>query len=424
MKYSIKKLNNGLTLVLNPLPSRRSAAVSVWVKTGGRYEKKEQAGISHFIEHLVFRGTKNRDALSIKGSIESVGGYLNAFTSEECTCYYAKVPPRHTDIALDVLSDMVLNPLFDASHIRREKAIIKEEIRMYRDMPHHHIHDLLNDIMWPEHPLSTPLAGTYKSVNSMNDKIIKAYHLDHYRPNNIVVSISGKINKINLLRQSKDIFSKAIKVKTPGFKKFKLSQKGPSYNILKKDTEQTHLLLGFHTPKRNSSNRYAISLLSTILGGNMSSRLFEKIREQRGLAYQISTSLSKFDETGVFNIDAGIKNKKVLDALDIMLNELKLIKMQLLDKKELAAAKEFICGQLILQLDNTANNALWIGEKILLKDKALEIEEIVKKIRQVKAEEILHSANEIFKPEKLNLALIGPVSKEKKRLLKMINSFS
>ena len=423
MNYKLTQLTNGLSIALAPMTSRKSTSVSVWVKTGGRYENLDELGISHFIEHLVFRGTNKRSALEIKQSIEGIGGHLNAFTSEECTCFYAKVPPKYTLRALDVLSDMALNPLLDNSDIKKERGIIKEEIRMYKDMPQHYVHDLLHEIMWPNHPLGRPLAGTCQSVDNLNKDLMKEYHKKYYNPSNMVISISGKINNKKILSDVRSIYSKTKKQHSKKYIQFKLQQTKAKTNLLNKKTEQTHLLLGFHAPKRNSQMRYPLSILSTILGGNMSSRLFENVREQRGLAYQISCSLRKFDETGAIIIDAGIRNKKMLEAINIILTELSLIKNELVTEKELQSAKEFICGQSLLHLDNTINNALWIGEKVLLNDKAVDINEVIKKIMRVDANELKLAAQNVFKQNNLNLALIGPVSANKNNILKQVKNF-
>ena len=424
MHYKFIRLLNGFRLILAPMPARNSTSVSVWVKTGGRYESLNELGISHFIEHLVFRGTDNRDALEIKQSIEGIGGHLNAFTSEECTCFYAKTPPRYASRAIDVLSDMALNPLMNNSDIIKEKGIVKEEIRMYKDMPQHHVHDLLHEIMWPKHPLGQPLAGTCKSVDKLNRKAIKRYHQGYYNPGNMVIVVSGKIDAERVLSKVKSIYTKLKNRPSGKYIQFKPSQTKAATKLSNKKTEQTHLLLGYHTPKRNSRTRYALSVLSIILGGNMSSRLFERVREQKGLAYQISSSLRKFDETGAIIIDAGVKNKKMLESISIIFNELSLIKKEFVTKRELSDAKEFICGQLVLHLDSTINNALWIGEKILLNDNVINIKEIIKKIKAVEADELLHIAQNIFKTENLNLAIIGPVSSNKNAILKRVRNFA
>jgi predicted Zn-dependent peptidase len=253
--------------------------------------------------------------------------------------------------------------------------------------------------------------------------MISSYHEKYYSPANMLIAISGKIEEKKLLKKISDIYLPLKSQAVKDFDYFKKSQKRESSNFLNKPTEQTHLLLGFHAPKRNSASRYALSLLSTILGGNMSSRLFEQVREQRGLAYQISSSLRKFDETGALIIDAGIKNKKMLEAITIIFKELELIKKELVNSQELESAKEFICGQLLLYLDGCMNNALWLGEKILLDDKARDIKEIIKKIKAVKAQDIFKTAENVLSPAALNLAIIGPIAKNKKNILNELRNF-
>ncbi|MCK4519121.1 MAG: insulinase family protein [Candidatus Omnitrophica bacterium] len=424
MKYIIKQLKNKLQVVFIPMASRKSVSASIWVKTGGRYENAANSGISHFLEHLVFRGTKEKTAKDIKQSIEGVGGSLNAFTSQETTCYFAKVPQKYADRAIDVISDIVINPLMKTEDIKKEKMIIAEEIRMYKDMPAYYVSDVLGEIMWPGHPLGRSLAGTYKTVNATSQKMLKDYKQKHYCPSNMALIITGSVKIDSLSKKINSLFGSLKPGGRGNFKNYVNRQKKASFNFLNKDTEQTHLSLGFHTPSRTHPDRYAFGVLSVILGGNMSSRLFEKVREESGLAYQISTSIKKYCDTGVFTIDAGIRNKKTIEALGLILKELTLIKKETVKIDELRRAKEFLTGQLLINLEDTMDSMLWANEKVTLEGRIPDIKKILKQIEAVSVDDIKRVAGSILKENNLNLASIGPLKKDIKDIKRVISNFS
>jgi predicted Zn-dependent peptidase len=403
---------------------REVTSVAVWIKAGGRYEKPSSAGISHFLEHLVFRGTKKRTAEAIKQAIEGIGGSINAFTSKEYTCYYAKVPKKHLPIAIEVLSDIVQNPLMSRINIRKEKKIITEEIKMYKDIPSYHVDDLLNETMWKGHPLGRPLAGTYKSVRAINKEKLKRYKKKFYHSANMVVTAGGNLEIKRTKEIIKDRFSGLKPEGETNSLKFTPSPHRPVIKSLDKDTQQTHLSIGFHTTSRTHPNRYPLVLLSVILGGNMSSRLFQKIREEEAMAYQISASLDKYMDNGAFIISAGIKNNKADKALALILEELKKIKKEGVGREELHKAKEFVSGQTLINMENSSNCVLWIGTKIITGDPVLNIEEAISRIRQVSPDDIARVADLFLRNNNISVALIGPLKKTIKNIRKITADFN
>jgi predicted Zn-dependent peptidase len=391
------------------MDNRASLSLGIWVNAGGRYEDSENKGISHFLEHLLFKGTKNYSCRKLKESIEGVGGSLNGFTSEELTCYLVKIPADYLSLALDVLSDMVINPSLPAVEIEKEKTVILEEIKMYRDQPQSHVHELLDELLWPRQPLGAPIIGTEGSVKSMGKDDLMDFRKRYYTPANIVISAAGDLNHDDLMRKASRIFSKLKPGAKNIFRPAREMQRMPQLKILSKDTEQTHMALGFHALRRDHPLKHALSLLHIIMGANMSSRLFEEVREERGLAYEIGTAVKRFQDTGAFLVHAGIDNSKVEKALALILKELELVKEKLVTEDEFRRAKRFYIGQLKLGLEDTAENMLWIGETVATLDRTYSLPEIIEEASRVSREDLRYAAQRILKEENLNLALIGPL---------------
>lgn len=416
--YKKTQLDNGLKIITHPMPKMQSVAVGIWIKIGGRYESAQNKGISHYLEHLLFKGSKKYSCRKIKESIEGVGGSLNGFTSEELTCYLAKLPSRHLDLALDVLSDMVLNPKLLQSDIDKERTVILEEIKMYKDLPQAYVYDLLDELLWPGEPLGMSVIGTPESVNGINRRDLYSYQGEHYTPNNIVISAAGLLDHVKLSSRVERAFVGSRPKCVNTFLKVKEGQLKPQMKILAKDTEQTHLALGFHSFKRDHPLRYALSLLHVILGANMSSRLFNELREKRGLAYEIGTNVKHFQDTGVFIVHAGIDNRKLNDAIKVILLELKKLKQALVNEDELKRAKDFYLGQLMLSLEDTLDNMLWIGESTAALDRTQTLEEIIRQVQKLSRQDVQKVAREIFNARSLNLALIGPLKDKETTLYK------
>lgn len=419
--YKRSKLNNGLRIISKPLTQAKSVSLGIWINIGGRYETVPQKGISHYLEHLLFKGSKKYSCREIKESIEGIGGTLNGFTSEELTCYLVKIPSRYLIHVLDILSDMVLNPSLKPADITKERTVILEELKMYRDLPQNYVYELLDELLWPHQPLGLPIIGSVESVNSINRDILKKYQASHYTPANIVISAAGLLEHDLLVNEISAIFSSQAKAKLNTFTAVKEGQQKPQLKIFNKDTEQTHMALGFHALKRADPLRHAQALLHIILGANMSSRLFNEVREKRGLAYEIGTGIKRFADTGEFLVHAGIDNHKVEDCLGLIFQELGKLRKTIVRKDEFGRAKEFYSGQLSLALEDTMEYMLWMGESVACLDKAYTLEQIIKEVNKVEMEDIRQVAGKIFNDKKINLALIGPLGNKEKDIYAKLN---
>ncbi len=406
--YRKAELDNGLRIVAHNMSGMQSVSIGIWIKIGGRYETAENKGISHYLEHLVFKGTKKYSLRALKESIEGVGGSLNGFTSEELTCYLVRLPYRYLILGLDILSDMVINPLLPQEEVEKERAVILEELKMYMDLPQSYVYDLLDSLLWPKQALGMSIIGTRDSVNAINRRDLHVYRLKHYTPYNIVVSAAGLLNYDKFLKRTERIFSHLKDRNTNTFFNAREEQIMPQLTLLHKETEQTHIALGFHSFRRDHPLKNAQSLLHVILGANMSSRLFNEVREKKGLAYEIGTQVKRFQDTGAFLVHAGIDNRKVSEATAVILKELEKIKYRLVDDDEFKRAKEFYLGQLELALEDTMDHMLWIGESTVTLDRTYTLNEIIKEVNRVNRQDIRTVAQQIFKENKLSLAIIGP----------------
>lgn len=411
--YKKIRLDNGLRIVTNVMPKMKSVSLGIWIKIGGRYENARNKGISHYLEHLLFKGTKKYSCRKLKESIEGKGGSFNGFTSEEMTCYLVKIPHRYIDLGLDVLSEMVLYPLLPQVEVEKERTVILEELKMYKDLPQSYVHELLDTLLWPKQMLGMSIIGSVESVSSINRENLSLFKKNHYTPANIVVSAAGLLGHDSLVKMTQKAFSHVKSGEVNTFVPAGEDQLKPQFNLLRKDTEQTHLALGFHGFKREHPLKYAQGLLNIILGANMSSRLFNEVREKKGLAYEIGTQVKRFQDTGAFIVHAGIDNRKVTQALSVVVKELDKIKTRLVSEDEFKRAKEFYLGQIDLALEDTMDQMLWIGESTVASDKIHTIEEVIKEVNKVKKEDIREAARYIFQKNKINLAAIGPIQKER-----------
>ncbi len=409
MTCEVTELKNGLKAVTVPMKDRESAAVAIWVKTGARLESAKLSGVSHILEHMLFKGTRRRTTRQIKEEIEGKGGMLNAFTSEESTCYFAKLLVPHVPQALDVLSDMVNHALIEKSELEKERTVILEEIKMYRDLPSHHVHDLLSELMWPDQPLGRPIAGTAETVSALTRQDIVDYKKHFYRPRNLVVTVSGPVKHRDVVKFCEKAFGSLEGGHSSGFEKARVHFGGPQSRILEKQSEQTHLVIGFHGISRFHHDRYKLGVMNLILGGNMSSRLFEEVREKRGLAYEVKSGLSLYHDTGALSISAGVEASKAPGAVAVILKELKKISRNGVTAGELRRAKDFFFGQLCMGLEDTLDRLLWAGEKILDGGELPNAEKIKKSVEAVTLADVRAMARKMFQPEGMYLSLIGPV---------------
>ncbi len=419
--YRKRVLANGLRIISHQMPDRESAALGIWINTGGRYEDASNKGTAHFLEHLLFKGSRRYSCYRLKELIEGSGGSLNGFTSEELTCYLVKVPASHIATGLDVLMDMVLYPLLPSGEINKEKTVILEELKMYRDLPQSYVYELLDELLWPQQPLGSPIIGTPESVTGTDRKKLAGFKHKYYTAANIVVSACGNLDCAQLEDRIARAFSGLNQEDKNIFPEAKEAQKAPQLKLFYKDTEQTHLALGFRSFKREHPLRHALGLLHVILGANMSSRLFNEVREKRGLAYEIGTLVKRFQDTGAFVVHAGIDNKKIFAAIALILKELEKVKNSLVTAPEFKRAKEFYTGQLKLALEDTLEHMLWIGETTALLDKTLSLGEIISEVKRVDREDIRAAARKIFNAANLNLSLIGPLKNAESKIYKKLH---
>jgi len=414
--YKKRVLGNGLKLVAKSIPGRQSLALGIWIKVGGRYEANSNKGASHFLEHLLFKGSRRYSCRKIKESIEGIGGSLNGFTSEELTCFFVKIPGRYLETALDVLSDMVIYPSLPASEVEKEKTVIIEEIKMYKDQPQSHVYELLDELLWPKQPLGAPVIGRVESLRRMKRKDLRLFKEKYYTPANIVVTACGLCDWNKLDRLVGRFFSCLKKKDLNSFSPVQEAQDSPQLKLSYDDTEQTHIALGFHSLRRDHRLKHALNIMHIILGANMSSRLFNELREKKGLAYEIGTLPRCYHDTGSFTVHAGVDNNKVIEAVALILKELKKIRDVLISQGEFKRAKEFYLGQLMIALEDTLDHMLWFGETTATIDKVYTLEEIAREVNSATPEDIRQVARDIFKENNLNLALIGPLKEGEQRI--------
>jgi len=413
-------LKNGLRIITIPKKNTQSLTVLVLVGTGSKYERKETNGISHFLEHMYFKGTKKRpSATAIAETLDKVGGIYNAFTSEEYTGYFAKVAAQHFELALGWVSDIFLNSLLPEKEIEKEKGVIIEEINMIYDNPMSYVQTLWPKLLYGDQPAGWDVAGTKETVSKMTREKLIDYTEKQYVASNTIVSIAGNFNEPLAIKKVKEFFSK-IKTTKP-IKKPRVIEQQQKPNLLLhfRETDQTHLCLGVRAFDLFHPKRYVQDLLSVILGGMMSSRLFEKIRAELGIAYYINTNSEANPDTGFLFTQTGIDNKNVEKGILTILKEYKKISQERVPVSELKKAKDYLKGKTTLLLESSDAQASFYTGQELLEKKILTPEEIFKKIDQVSQDDILKVAKDIFQPQKLNLALIGPF-KDKKTFEKLL----
>lgn len=411
--YQKFTLDNNLRLIVNELPHTRSATVSVYVATGARYEPERVSGISHFIEHMMFKGsTKRPTAQDIAVAIEGVGGFFNASTGHEITNYWVKVSYQHFDTALDVLSDMVKMPLFDAHEIEKERRVIIQEIRETFDAPEELVFYDLDALMWMPHPLGRDVAGTVESVGSISREDMMDYVRQHYHANNLVVSVAGYVDTPQILPQIRDAFASVAPAPLDGFERFSSGQDAARWKVRYKKTEQAHVAVSTWAFDRNHPDRYAVRVLNTILGDGMSSRLFQEIREKRGLAYSVSSFGSAMEDCGYFGSYAAVDPKHAAETVHAMLEEWGRLAAEPVPAEELDKAKELIKGGILLSMEDTHSIAGWYGYQEALRQPLLTVDDVTALVDAVTVEDVQRVAGMIFRNEWLNLSVVGPFRSE------------
>ncbi len=410
--YHRTVLPNGLRIVSAPRWNSESVAIGIWIGVGARYEPNRINGISHFLEHLIFKGTTGRSSRQIKEAIEGSGGSLNAFTDEEFTSVVAKVQPKDLGQAVEVLSDMVLHPELDSKELEKERQVVLEEIRMVRDLPMHFVHDLLNALLWPGHPLGRDIAGTPASLGRICRADLRRFQSRYYRPRNVVIAACGRLSHRSLVEAITRSWGRVPPGRPAVCRRPPQRQRRPRLKIELKETEQTHFSLGFRAFPRSHPDVQALSLLNVLMGGNMSSRLFQRVREDRGLAYEIGSQVKRFRDTGLFSVSAGVEHKHLGPCLDVVLQELKRIRREPVSPKEFEQAVEYLTGQILFALEDTVEHMCWIGECEMLLGRVQPAEVILDQVSRVRRSDVTRAARSVLRPERLSLAVIGPVKKE------------
>ena len=388
------------------MPHVRSASMGVWVDVGARDESEEQSGLSHFIEHMIFKGTERRNAYQIAKEFDAIGGHTNAFTSMENTCYHAKVMDEHLDTMVEILSDIFLNSVFDTDEVERERPVIFQEIGMVEDTPEEYVHQLNSKNFWGDHPLGRPIIGTRENILAFDSDKIKAFFRQFYHPERIIISLSGNVEHQKIVDTIGPTFE-AIKagVDLPRRLRPQLAPAGMIYN---RSLEQVHICLAALGLSVTDPRRFAFSLLNTIIGGNMSSRLFQKIREQHGLAYSVYSFTSAHVDTGMFGVYTGVGAENVKPVLEMILDIINQLRKTPVTAEELRDAKAYSKGNLFLAAESVDNMMVRLAQNEIYFDQYVPVDQVVKNIEAVTAEEIQSLAQKLFKSSQVNLTLLGP----------------
>lgn len=403
-------LDNGIRVISEEINHVRSVSIGVWVKCGSRSENSTINGMAHFIEHMLFKGTKNRSAFDIASEIDSVGGVMNAFTSKEFTALYIKIADYHLAMAIDLLADILKNSLFDPAEIEKETSVILQEISMVEDTPDDFIHDFFEKTFWNRHPLGLPVLGTKETViNFERDGLIN-FFTERYTGENVTLTAAGNLKHDVLVDLAKNTFGSLERKSIKELHNKPLIT--PAVAVIEKDLEQEHIIVGTTAPPSTSQLRFPALLMNIVLGGSMSSKLFQEIREKRGLAYSISSYLVPYRDSGILGIYVATSEDKVKDVIGLILEELDKFRVNLLTDKELHSAKELVKGNLLLSMESTDNRMTKLAKDNILFGRNIPVEEIVSNIEAVSREDIKNLAGDIFSFDTISLAALGKVSEK------------
>ena len=404
----VSRLDNGVRVITSNLPHVASVTFGVWVGAGARHESAELSGVSHFIEHILFKGTKTRSARDISQGIEGSGGYLNAFTQEESTCYYARVAFDQLGPALDVLGDMYMNPAMRKDDVEKERGVILEEIMMYRDQPQHVVHEMLMEALWKDHPLGVPISGSPETLSGMTAAVLRRYKKQSYVPGNTVFAFAGKLEHDACVDRVAAITGKLRKARKPTFRKVTTKIRQDALTLADRDIEQTHLAIGVRLFGRVDERRYTLRILNAVLGENMSSRLFQIVREKHGLAYSVHSSLHMFRDTGVLLVNAGLDRSRHEKAIGLIFKELARLKNKPIGRAELKRAKDYVIGQTRLGLESTTHQMMWLGDNIISHGKFLAPDASIARLSAVTSSDIQQLAQSAIKRSRTSVAMVSP----------------
>lgn len=404
--YNLVTMDNNAKVLTEKMAHVRSVSIGFFVDIGSRYETPDINGASHFIEHLMFKGTGRRTPKDIAEELDAVGGQLNAFTTKEYTCYYARVLDEHFDLAVDLLGDMLFESKFDPADIDRERNVIIEEIKMYEDTPDELVHDIFAGSIWRGHSLGQPIIGTADVINSLSRDSLYDYYKTHYNPGRMIVAVAGNINHDAVIDRLRPVFEKREvkesprQVNTPANKR--------QITCRNKDTEQVHLIVGAPGLKLDHEKIYVMQIINTILGGGLSSRLFQEIREQRGLVYSVYSYHSSYHDTGLFGVYAGLSKQNVDEVLALIFKQVRDIQVNGVKEEELHRAREQLKGNLYLSLENVNTRMSRLGKSQMYLGRVVAPEEIINKVNKVTISDIQELAKEVLDPQGFSLASIGP----------------
>jgi len=404
----VNVLSNGIKVVLEEIPYVRSISLGIWVKNGSVNESKELNGISHYIEHMLFKGTTKRSAKDIAEEMDAVGGQINAYTTKEYTCYHTRTLDKHFDIAIDIISDMFFNSKFDDEDIRKECNVILEEISMYEDAPEEIVHEMLQEEVWKNYSLGMPILGTKNTIETFNHTILKKYWETHYRTDNITISVTGNF-KANEIMGKLETFFGNLKAQSVEEVESETVEYFPSIITKEKDIEQVHLVLSLPAIKREDKRKYTYTVFNTIFGGGMSSELFQKVREENGLTYSIYSYLSQYTGAGTFAIYAGMSPSQTNTVLKLIFEIIDNIRKKGISPDVLAKTKEQIISNFIISNESTVNRMTNNGGSVLLRGKIKTQEETIENIEKVSMKDIENVIEELFDFEKLSIAAVGKV---------------
>jgi predicted Zn-dependent peptidase len=399
-------LPNGLIVLTERMECMRSVAMGVWIKSGSRCEVAASNGISHFVEHMLFKGTRSRTAQHIAREMDSIGGNLDAFTGKETICFNVKSLAEHVPIALDVLADLVLNPVFAATDIERERGVILEEIKIDEDNPDVLVHELFTQAFWKDHPLGWPILGTTETVAGLDQRSLMEYHADRFHSGNMVLSAAGNLDHDHFVETITQKFSTL----PSGATLHELPAPEAEARIIqrnKKSLEQVQICLGVPAPPITDENRYATLILNTVLGGGMSSRLFQTIREERGMAYSIYSDLSPYRDTGTLCVYAGTSTGKALEVVDLILAEFRKLKQEPLSAEELTRAKDQVKGNILMGLESSNARMANLARQEMYFQEFITVDEIIARICEVTAEQVQQMAQRLFDDERIAVTLLG-----------------
>ncbi|HUI68306.1 MAG TPA: pitrilysin family protein [Nitrospirota bacterium] len=407
--YRKDTLSNGIRVVSETLPKSRSVSIGVWVKVGSRHEPEEIGGISHFIEHLFFKGTEKRTAKDIAIEMDSLGGEMNAFTSQETTTYYAKVVDEHLPVAVDILSDILLGSKFDPIEMEKERKVILEEIKGVEDTPDDYIHEFFTSTVWPDNPLGRPILGTKETIKALKHQDIISYIEHYYSPKEIVISVAGNFEHARLIELLDKSFGRLSRAGIP--KKEATPAFSHAVAVRKKQLEQVQVCIGCRGMNYMHDDRYVISALNTVLGNSMSSRLFQEVREQNALAYSIYSYVTSYRDTGLLTVYAGTDPTNTLEVLRLVTRELKKIKDEGITPAEEMRVKNQIKGNLVLSLESSNSHMSRLARQEIYFGKYISIDDIIRGVEKVTAEQVQRLAQQLFTRDNLSLAILGPLSR-------------